>query len=526
MDEITNQLKTLTSLYLINRINTGEKALDASLNVFAGLLISILLAHLSGVIRILYAKFIIVFAKCKSHIWKIKYDPLKFDVNEAPTIIDNNKDPIYQQYSATIKTSINSLAYWFLTHFRTAKFKESSHCFHVFNTSTGVIKLDLTEEDIKKFIMYDYEAILKTFFKTPFPVYKHTNGSFVYLSSNHKYAIEDKCILLVSNDYEALLECTTIINTFSTKLTEISKKVYINNTDQTQYLFRITNDSNIPVVIAKLPPCKTFDTLFFDGKEELIEMLTKFKNKTLVPSHIPVDNKIGIILYGPAGTGKSSILTAIANFMKKGIIMVSTLDLDCKNKLKTALGEGFITVFEEIDTMEGIKKRDNKQSNLEIAKANYIKVDASDTEEVMRQKLKLLKDERKDKVDFGYFLQKIDGMEQMDDKILIATTNYIDHLDDAILRPGRFGYKLHIDKFSSENLRKTLEYMYQTKINEALPHRQWTLAEVMQIYMINPNVQDAIQIIKDRDDSSVKTDLTLPSGSGSNPNDAHSDFTC
>jgi hypothetical protein len=59
---------------------------------------------------------------------------------------------------------------------------------------------------------------------------------------------------------------------------------------------------------------KTLDNIFFDDKIKLINILDKFKNNLLYPPNVTMDNKLGIFLYGPAGTGKTGLVSAIANY--------------------------------------------------------------------------------------------------------------------------------------------------------------------------------------------------------------------
>ena len=53
--------------------------------------------------------------------------------------------------------------------------------------------------------------------------------------------------------------------------------------------------------------------------------------------------------------------------------------------------------------------------------------------------------------DISNLLNALDGVLSVDVRILIATTNYIDTLDDALLRPGRIDLKVDIGYINNES---------------------------------------------------------------------------
>lgn len=57
-------------------------------------------------------------------------------------------------------------------------------------------------------------------------------------------------------------------------------------------------------------------------------------------------------------------------------------------------------------------------------------------------------------------LNAIDGICSTEDRILIATTNHLEKLDPALIRPGRFELILKIDNLNDETARKMFKKFY------------------------------------------------------------------
>merc|ERR1712004_669305 len=72
----------------------------------------------------------------------------------------------------------------------------------------------------------------------------------------------------------------------------------------------------------KLSDEKTFKSLFFPEKETLLQLLEDFqgkKGKYAIPGY---PHKLGILCHGPPGTGKTSMIKAMANHLQRNIVNV------------------------------------------------------------------------------------------------------------------------------------------------------------------------------------------------------------
>lgn len=160
--------------------------------------------------------------------------------------------------------------------------------------------------------------------------------------------------------------------------------------------------------------------------------------------------------------------------------------------------------------MEGIVTRSIQEipkPNEEAAKADpnmymmMMMAEKNKSEDLMNS-AKAEIDEAKDKIDLGYLLRKLDGLESAEDRIIIATTNHPERIDPALLRPGRFGLQIHLNRASKQMLRDILGLICQTTITEeevaAIPEFRWSPAEIFQMATLNANKDYLLETLKNQ----------------------------
>lgn len=164
-----------------------------------------------------------------------------------------------------------------------------------------------------------------------------------------------------------------------------------------------------------------------DGdKEALVADIHKFLNSREYYAKLGIPYHRGYAFFGPPGTGKSSLASAIGDEFGMSVYNVSLADFS-DNGLKKAMGripDRSIVLFEDIDAAFSTKKRVDKKEK------------GDDTE----SKEKGIKDIFG--VTLSGLLNVLDGFYAPDGVIFIMTTNHIDNLDPALMRPGRIDYKL------------------------------------------------------------------------------------
>jgi chaperone BCS1 len=168
-----------------------------------------------------------------------------------------------------------------------------------------------------------------------------------------------------------------------------------------------------------------------------------------------MDNKLGILLYGPPGTGKTGTISAIANMLKRDIILVNFVDINTCNDLDNIIDKNKdkIIVFDEFDyILNALNATNGKaQEKLEEKETKWAELLAVAEGDERKDIMKMIKENKQTKdrpLDIGYLLSKLDGLEDNNGRIIIATTNNPEKVNPVLLRPGRFDLKLCLNNCS------------------------------------------------------------------------------
>ena len=106
----------------------------------------------------------------------------------------------------------------------------------------------------------------------------------------------------------------------------------------------------------KLSDEKTFSSLFFDEKAQLLQMLEHFTNKTGKYRIAGYPHKLGLLLHGPPGTGKTSLIKALAQHTGRSIVNVPLARITTNQELMDIMfDQSYPVMGDEVPVKLGFK---------------------------------------------------------------------------------------------------------------------------------------------------------------------------
>jgi chaperone BCS1 len=167
----------------------------------------------------------------------------------------------------------------------------------------------------------------------------------------------------------------------------------------------------------------------------------------------------GYLLYGPPGTGKSSLSFAIAGYFKLKIYIVSlnspAMNEENLGTLFSELPKQCVVLLEDIDTAGLTHTRDNKSTTEEEAPKPLVSVVAGNSPIPTTPPTG-------GRISLSALLNILDGVASQEGRVLIMTTNHIEKLDDALIRPGRVDMTIKFDLASNEMMKTIFRAIFAT----------------------------------------------------------------
>jgi AAA+ superfamily predicted ATPase len=192
-------------------------------------------------------------------------------------------------------------------------------------------------------------------------------------------------------------------------------------------------------------------------KEELVSQIDTFNNDEDFCKEMGIPWRIGFLLYGEPGTGKTSFILALSNYCKRDIYYLTMSSINDDTELNTLLNEincrKGILVIEDIDVQTtAVHKRTQEEPFEKTVTQNYKErhSDEDEDEDIdlvnINEKEKGKKNNAVSKLSLSGILNGIDGIDSNHGRILLITSNNPKKLDRALLRHGRIDHKMYLSK--------------------------------------------------------------------------------
>lgn len=190
-----------------------------------------------------------------------------------------------------------------------------------------------------------------------------------------------------------------------------------------------------------------------DLQYEIYETLREFYSNPEWYTKRGIPYRKGYLLHGPPGTGKTSLVKAMAGAMDMNIYI--------------------------ININNGISNDNFTHAMTEVPRRSIILIEDVDAAFTQREKT-----DEDQNVTFKTLLNTIDGVISPEGTILFMTTNHIDKLDPALIRKGRVDRKIYVGPADTRQMQRLFEHFYPQSNGEAkafadaLPENKFTPADI------------------------------------------------
>ena len=220
---------------------------------------------------------------------------------------------------------------------------------------------------------------------------------------------------------------------------------------QGRYMFTPIPDSDASWKKYRLSDEKTFESLFFADKARVLKSLDTFEKKTGKYEIPGFPHKLGLLLWGPPGTGKTSLIKAIANKTRRHVVNIKLSQVGTNQKLadwlfderyhvdgeatKVAVNE-CIFVFEDVDCVSDVVlSREAKGADAAPSGSD-------------------------DRLSLAGLLNVLDGVVDSPGRIVIMTSNHPEKLDPALVRPGRINLALYLGFVTADSASAMVKHYF------------------------------------------------------------------
>lgn len=277
-------------------------------------------------------------------------------------------------------------------------------------------------------------------------MYKNIDFEIKIISINNTDKLKkiNECKFDLYTSYEIIFNAKhiNIFNEFIKTSIHYYNKYYIINKNINAYIdIYITSTSGKYFMYLGKKLKRSMNSIYIpqEHKTNIINDLTNFlKPETKVKYNtLGITYKRTYLLEGIPGTGKTSLITSIASKFNFNIAIVSftaeMTDVDLISILRSSLDDN----------------REHYDENTATTGVRKILIIFEDIDCIFKERKS--NDEMRNSITFSGLLNALDGI-TTDEIICFITTNYIKHLDSALLRTGRIDYIMHFDYAIKEQI--------------------------------------------------------------------------
>ena len=207
-------------------------------------------------------------------------------------------------------------------------------------------------------------------------------------------------------------------------------------------------------------------------KESILEDLNRFFASHDRYEALGIPWRRGYLLYGQPGTGKTSLVTAIASELALNVCVLSlaspTVTDEKIGNLLSSVPQRSVILIEDVDAF--FRQRDKADAGV--------------------------------KVSYSGFINALDGVAAHEGSVVFLTTNHPELIDEAAIRSGRVDFRMELGLCDASQLERMFLKFFDDAsaaarfANEVAPGR-WSPAQVQERLLKAESVDEAISLFRD-----------------------------
>lgn len=210
----------------------------------------------------------------------------------------------------------------------------------------------------------------------------------------------------------------------------------------------------------------TFSSLFFHEKARLIRTINDFTHREGKFEAKKFAHRLGMLLHGPSGTGKTSIAKAISHYTKRHVVNISLRRVKSNKELLAALQDmrfavaglqspveltfkDVVFVLEDIDCIAFASETEQRRQGGHF-RSGISGMFSADEE---------------DRLTVPGFLNALDGMTESPGRMIVMTATHHERIHPSLVRPGRVHISLSLGFVSRACAQAMIEHYLQAKLD-------------------------------------------------------------
>jgi len=229
----------------------------------------------------------------------------------------------------------------------------------------------------------------------------------------------------------------TLVSTSKDKVKKMIEEIYSKYNQDHDQIKIFVSDFFGEWRMAKRLTGKSLDNIIMEDTlhAKLVGDLEEFDTDKEWYEQMNIPYKRGYLLHGPPGNGKTSLSIAMASQFKRNIYCLDVNKLKDDGALRYAfssLQANALLLIEDVDVAFHMSRE-------------------MDTK-------------RKPQVTFACLLNCLDGVYYKEGLITVMTTNHVEKLDPALIRPGRMDLKVNIPNPAKAEVERYMTKFYRTEV--------------------------------------------------------------